>query len=89
VSSEVATLMDIFPTILELANISAPKGVTLDGKSMSPILFNNGASEHEFVYHWRGGLKIVHILIPILTQVSRHTVFSATWKLQSAFLDTR
>jgi arylsulfatase A-like enzyme len=49
--------MDIFPTILEFANISAPKGVTLDGISMSDILLNNGPSPHEFIYHWRGGKK--------------------------------
>jgi len=54
VSSEAASLMDIFPTVLELANVSVPKGVTLDGMSMSPILFDNGKSNHEFIYHWRG-----------------------------------
>jgi len=54
VSSQAASLMDIFPTILEFANISAPKGVTLDGISMSDILLNNGPSPHEFIYHWRG-----------------------------------
>lgn len=52
-----ASLMDIFPTILEMANISAPEGVVLDGASLAPILFQDGPSNHEFLYHWRGGIR--------------------------------
>lgn len=54
VSAEPSSLMDIFPTVLEMAGIPVPKGLTLDGKTMSPILFKNGKSEHDFIYHWRG-----------------------------------
>ena len=31
-------MMDLFPTLLDLANLPLPPGVTLDGLSMRPLL---------------------------------------------------
>eukprot|EP01112_Ceratiomyxa_fruticulosa_P015921 TRINITY_DN4763_c0_g3_i1.p1 TRINITY_DN4763_c0_g3~~TRINITY_DN4763_c0_g3_i1.p1 ORF type:complete len:572 (+),score=130.43 TRINITY_DN4763_c0_g3_i1:213-1718(+) len=54
VTVEMASLLDLFPTILELANVTVPSNYVLDGESMTDILFNQGPSKHEFLYHWRG-----------------------------------
>jgi arylsulfatase A len=41
------TIMDIFPTILDIANISAPDTLQIDGKSLLPLWKNNDASNLE------------------------------------------
>ena len=38
ISHQVGTLMDIYPTILDIINIPFPKSVTLDGVSLFPVL---------------------------------------------------
>jgi N-acetylgalactosamine-6-sulfatase len=47
VSDEPAIVMDLFPTILNLAGISAPKGVVLDGKDILPLLTTKAKTPHE------------------------------------------
>lgn len=39
VTSEVASTLDVFPTLLTLAGATLPEGLTLDGRDASPILF--------------------------------------------------
>ena len=47
---QVVTVMDWYPTVLELCGIAPPK-VTLDGRSLLPILKDaKAASEHETLY---------------------------------------
>ena len=49
-TSVAAMNIDIFPTILDFAEISAPREGTLDGKSLRGVLTNNEDSAHEFLY---------------------------------------
>ena len=49
-TSVAAMNIDIFPTILDFAEISAPREDTLDGKSLRGVLTNNEDSAHEFLY---------------------------------------
>lgn len=39
VTSEVASTLDVLPTLLTLAGVTLPEGVVLDGRDASPILF--------------------------------------------------
>jgi arylsulfatase len=53
--NQVASLMDLFTTSLELANVSLPMDRVIDGKSLMPILLNSSApSQHEALFYWRG-----------------------------------
>ena len=40
VSRQVGNLMDLFPTMLDIADIPLPKGVFLDGESIKGTLLN-------------------------------------------------
>lgn len=54
VSMEVASMLDIVPTFLELAGIQLPPNVTLDGHSLVPLLTGkNSSSPYTFFYYWR------------------------------------
>ncbi len=54
VSAEVATSMDIYPTLLALAGASIPANRTLDGKNFLPVLQGTGVSPHEAFFYYRG-----------------------------------
>ena len=47
------TAMDWYPTILELAGVELPEGVTLDGKSVLPVVRNGNSPGHYQVMHWQ------------------------------------
>jgi uncharacterized sulfatase len=47
VSGEPAIVMDLFPTILKLAGVAAPKDVVLDGMDILPLLTGKATSPHE------------------------------------------
>lgn len=51
--SQLASTMDIFVTVLELAGV-APPARPLDGKSLVPVLRDNAASGHTDYFYWRG-----------------------------------
>jgi arylsulfatase A-like enzyme len=44
-----ADLSDIFPTLLELAGVAPPRGVTIDGRSLVPVL-RGGESPREWAF---------------------------------------
>ncbi|GFY43569.1 steryl-sulfatase [Trichonephila inaurata madagascariensis] len=50
--------MDLFPTIMELADIPLPDDRIIDGKSMIPLLNGKSQSSHEFIFHYCG--KQIH-----------------------------
>jgi len=50
----VCTAMDLFPTFLEMAGISLPENVTLDGKSMLPFLTGKQEKIRDEVFYWWG-----------------------------------
>jgi len=53
ISGQITSNMDIFPTLCNLAEISLPANVTLDGFDLTPVLFGEGKSQHKsyFYYH--------------------------------------
>ena len=58
----VASVMDILPTIAELAGVDAPAGVTLDGRSLAPLLTREQALEDQ-PYHYYFGAQLQAIRI--------------------------
>ena len=55
VRSQAVTVMDVMPTVLELAGVDLPEGVELDGASLMPIIQDDAASHHEVLHwEWRG-----------------------------------
>lgn len=55
VSNTLLTSMDLFPTILSLANANLPEDRIIDGKDISSILQEGeGNSPHEYVYYYNG-----------------------------------
>jgi len=52
VSRAVVSLMDFFPTLAELANVSLPANVTLDGRSIASVLFDGAPSPHDFLFFY-------------------------------------
>lgn len=58
--SQVTSAIDLLPTLIELTGIEEPFNVTMDGKSLSPLL-KGDASEwpHRYVYsHWNGRVSV-------------------------------
>ena len=50
-SDELSTNLDILPTLLDLLKISPPEDRIIDGKSILPVILNNGSSPHEYVFY--------------------------------------
>ncbi len=51
VTNELATNLDIYPTLLDLLNIEPPSDRLIDGKSILPIILENRKSPHDFVFY--------------------------------------
>ena len=51
VTDAMATNLDIFPTLLDLLQLEAPTDRLLDGKSILPLLTENGESPHEYIFY--------------------------------------
>ena len=55
VSREIGTTCDIFPTAIALAGGKLPLSADqIDGKDLSPVLFQNGKSPHRCVFIYKG-----------------------------------
>ncbi len=54
VAYDVATHMDLLPTIAHVAGVTAPPLNPLDGVDISPVLFKQAAGVREYFYYWRG-----------------------------------
>ena len=54
VSEAVSANFDIFTTCLEVAGIPMPDDRIIDGKSLLPILQNEGDSQHQALYYYDG-----------------------------------
>lgn len=54
VTQEPGISMDLFTTALAAAGVPAPKGVTLDGKDLLPVLTGSARSPHEALIGMRG-----------------------------------
>ena len=58
VSSEVASVMDIFPTLAQLSGGAPPRDRTIDGRDLEPLWASPGkASGHEALYFFEGGYR--------------------------------
>jgi len=57
---QIASAIDILPTLADLSNISIPTEYKIDGLSLKPLLFQEQASwEDRFVYsHWSGRVSV-------------------------------
>ncbi|MCA9430698.1 MAG: sulfatase, partial [Candidatus Omnitrophica bacterium] len=53
-SDELATAMDIFPTLVEAAGAEIPTDRTMDGRDILPLLKGEEGSPHEYFYYFRG-----------------------------------
>jgi arylsulfatase A-like enzyme len=54
VTSELAHAMDLLPTALTLAGVPLPKGVTLDGVDLAPLLFESKPLPRRPFFYYRG-----------------------------------
>ncbi|KAM8977112.1 LOW QUALITY PROTEIN: arylsulfatase H-like [Pelodytes ibericus] len=55
VIDEPTSLMDIYPTVVQLGGGEIPKDRIIDGRSLVPLLKNQTShSEHEFLFHYCG-----------------------------------
>jgi uncharacterized sulfatase len=52
VSDAIASTMDLYPTFLELAHVSAPGGQPVDGVSLLPVLRDPARSSGRDTLHW-------------------------------------
>lgn len=61
--AEVATAMDLLPTLAGLCGASVPDDRTIDGRDLSPLLADpTAASPHEaFLYYWMDDLEAVRV----------------------------
>ncbi len=55
-SDEIVSSMDLLPTASQLAGVSLPAGVVYDGRDMSDVLLDRGASKskHDFLFFYGG-----------------------------------
>lgn len=54
VTSQPASVLDLFPTALALSGASVPVHVTLDGEDLSPLLFDGGTLPNRPFFYYRG-----------------------------------
>lgn len=53
-SMELTSMMDFVPTFMEMANVTAPTGLVLDGKSFAHIIDGSGGTtQHDHYFYWR------------------------------------
>jgi arylsulfatase A len=54
VSPDLSDFTDLFPTVLELAGVSSPQGLKLDGRSIAPQILGRTGQPREWVYAQHG-----------------------------------
>jgi len=54
VTHQLASSLDLFPTVTALAGIPLPKERIMDGVDMSPILFERGPSKRKVMFYYNG-----------------------------------
>jgi arylsulfatase A len=54
VTSQPASTLDVFPTVLALAGLPPPEGVTLDGRDIGPLLFEQKSPPAYPFFYYRG-----------------------------------
>lgn len=69
-SSELATAMDLLPTLASIANVELPRNRTIDGRDISSLWYGDDTSPHDAFFYYRGN--------------SLEAVRSGAWKLHVA-----
>lgn len=54
INNDMMTTMDLFPTFLNMAGISIPKDIVLDGVNQMPMLFDGKPSARDEIFYWWG-----------------------------------
>ncbi len=82
VTSEVASIMDVFPTLARLAGGEPPRDRTIDGRDLSPLWEEpDTAQGHESLYFFEGGYRYRAEDGPPGNSPQLRAVRSGEWKL--------
>ena len=82
VTSEIASIMDIFPTLANLSAGEPPRDRTIDGRDLQPHWESPGkASGHETIYFFEGGYRYRAEDGPPKNDPQLRAVRSGPWKL--------
>lgn len=82
VSSEVASIMDIFPTLARLAGGEPPRDRAIDGRDLEPLWANpERAQGHQALYFFEGGLRYRAEDGPPKNDPQLRAVRAGPWKL--------
>ena len=83
-SSVPVSLVDLFPTFLAAAGVSAPQGKTLDGESLLPLLSEKGALHRKAIFwHFPGYLDrpVIRGRDPVFRTRPVSVIRKGDWKL--------
>lgn len=58
-TAELSSLADVFPTLMECANVRLPEGYEVDGRSLAPFLCGESDRTREFVTSYIGTARMV------------------------------
>ena len=82
VTSEVASIMDLFPTLAHLSGGEPPRDRTIDGRDLRPLWESPGkASGHEALYFFEGGYRYRAEDGPPENDPQLRAVRAGPWKL--------
>ena len=82
VTSEIASIMDIFPTLARLAGGEPPRDRTIDGRDLRPLWDEPGtAAGHDTLYFFEGGYRYRAEDGPPENKPLLRAVRSGEWKL--------
>ncbi len=82
VTSEIASIMDIFPTLARLAGGEPPRDRTIDGRDLRPLWAESGkATGHDMLYFFEGGYRYRAEDGPPENRPLLRAVRSREWKL--------
>ena len=85
ITSEVASLMDIFPTLARLAGGEPPRDRTIDGRDLRPLWESPGkGTGHAQLYFFEGGYRYRAEDGPPRNEPLMRAVRSGPWKLHLA-----
>ena len=56
---ELVSLVDVFPTLLDLAGVAPPEGYTLDGQSFAWILRGEPGEERQYVFSYCADARLI------------------------------
>ena len=82
VTSEIASIMDIFPTVANLSGGEPPRDRTIDGRDLQPLWTDPGkAAGHDALYFFEGGFRYRAEDGPPENDPLLRAVRSKQWKL--------